>query len=83
MAGTSEGGRRAAATNKAKFGDDFYSRIGKIGGSVMGTGGGFAYGDNARVGGKRSRRGHKLLERHDTYGIYLNKKTNKKVKIAW
>lgn len=41
MAGTVEGGRKAAATNKAKFGADWYSRIGHIGGS-NGTTGGFA-----------------------------------------
>lgn len=33
MAGTKEGGLKAAATNKAKYGDNFYSNIGKMGGS--------------------------------------------------
>lgn len=33
MAGTKEGGRKAAATNKTKHGDDFYRNIGRIGGS--------------------------------------------------
>lgn len=42
MSGTAAGGAKAAATNKAKYGKDFYKRIGRIGGSVCGTRGGFA-----------------------------------------
>ena len=34
MAGSKEGGEKAAATNKAKHGSDFYSRIGHKGGSA-------------------------------------------------
>lgn len=33
MAGTLEGGKKAAAKNKAKYGDDFYARIGHKGGA--------------------------------------------------
>lgn len=36
MAGTIEGGKLAAATNKAKYGKNFYSNIGRIGGSKEG-----------------------------------------------
>ncbi len=32
IGGTKEGGRKAAATNKQLFGDDWYSRIGAMGG---------------------------------------------------
>lgn len=32
MAGTKEGGQKAAATNKKKYGEGFYARIGKRGG---------------------------------------------------
>lgn len=39
MAGTKEGGKRAAATNKDKYGDDFYARIGAKGGRNGHTGG--------------------------------------------
>lgn len=39
MAGTLDGGRRAAMTNKAKYGSDFYARIGAIGGKRGHTGG--------------------------------------------
>lgn len=39
MAGTKEGGQRAAATNKSKYGSDFYARIGAKGGKIGVTGG--------------------------------------------
>jgi general stress protein YciG len=39
MAGTIEGGRKAAITNRLKHGDDFYSRIGHKGGSKSNNGG--------------------------------------------
>lgn len=39
MPGTIEGGRKAAATNKAKYGDEFYSSIGRKGGKRSSTGG--------------------------------------------
>lgn len=41
MAGTKTGGAAAAKTNKAKYGSDFYARIGAMGGK-KGTTGGFA-----------------------------------------
>lgn len=41
MAGTKAGGRAAAATNKAKYGSDFYARIGAEGGKRGHTGGFF------------------------------------------
>lgn len=34
MVATVEGGRKAAATNKAKYGDNFYINIGRKGGSA-------------------------------------------------
>ena len=34
MSGTKTGGRKAAITNKEKHGEDFYSRLGRKGGSV-------------------------------------------------
>ena len=34
MSGTRSGGRAAAATNKAKFGEDWYCKLGRKGGSV-------------------------------------------------
>lgn len=64
MAGTKNGGQTAANTNKAKYGADFYVRIGAKGGK-RGHTGGFAAGDEGRararkygaLGGRLSRRG--------------------------
>lgn len=36
MAGTKEGGKAAADTNKEKYGSDFYKKIGSKGGKVKG-----------------------------------------------
>lgn len=41
MAGTKKGGQLAAATNKTRYGSDFYAKIGAKGG-VKGHTGGFA-----------------------------------------
>jgi general stress protein YciG len=39
VAGTKEGGKKAAATNKSKYGNKFYANIGRKGGSNGHTGG--------------------------------------------
>lgn len=39
MAGNAEGGKKAAETNKERNGEDFYRRIGKLGGQAGNTGG--------------------------------------------
>ena len=61
MAGTKAGGEAAAATNKAKYGADFYARIGAKGGKRGRTGGFFANRELARIAGRKggmiSRRG--------------------------
>jgi len=60
MAGTKEGGRAAAATNKSKYGADFYAKIGSMGGKKGRTGGFYADRELARIagamGGRISRR---------------------------
>ncbi len=43
MAGTKAGGKRAAQTNKTKYGRDFYAAIGAKGGSRKSQSKGFAY----------------------------------------
>lgn len=60
MAGTRQGGQKAAATNKQRYGNDFYMSIGRAGGKKS-TGGGFAKNPElarqaGRKGGLRSRR---------------------------
>ncbi len=61
MAGTKLGGKKAALTNKAKYGDKFYANIGRIGGRNGHTGGFAANPELARragaKGGKISKRG--------------------------
>jgi general stress protein YciG len=41
MAGTKAGGIKASKTNKARYGEDFHSKIGEKGGKIS-RGGGFA-----------------------------------------
>lgn len=61
MSGTKKGGRKAAETNKAKYGSDFYAEIGRKGGSNGHTGGFYANPELARIagaiGGRKSKRG--------------------------
>lgn len=61
MAGNASGGRKAAKTNMALHGKDFYKMIGSIGGKHGHTGGFAAHPELAkiwgRIGGTKSRRG--------------------------
>lgn len=61
MAGTKEGGKRAALTNYKLHGRDFYTRIGRIGGKNGNTGGFAANPELAKIagakGGRKSKRG--------------------------
>jgi len=75
MAGTREGGLKAAQTNKERHGADFYAKAGAIGGKA-GTTGGFHYAklnldptdprhpaNAGRKGGYISRKGSHAVER--------------------
>lgn len=53
MAGTIAGGKKAAATNKAKYGTDFYAKIGAQGGKLGRTGGFYANRELARLAGRK------------------------------
>lgn len=61
MAGTVEGGRKAAATNRKKYGKEFYANIGRKGGRNGHTGGFAANPELAKIagaiGGRKSKRG--------------------------
>lgn len=78
------GGLKAAATNKARNGEDFFKRIGKIGGRNSHTGGFYSNPELAREMGKTagriSKRGFKYLGIEGGYRKYLDKKTGKVVK---
>ena len=55
--GTKEGARKASITNRLKYGEDFYKKIGQKGGQ-NGTSGGFAClekGDDGLTGPERAR----------------------------
>ena len=56
MAGTKEGGKKAAATNKARHGKDFYATIGAKGGKLGRTGGFAANRELARIAGAKGGR---------------------------
>ena len=56
MAGTKKGGKAAAATNKKKYGADFYARIGAKGGKAGRTGGFYKRRELARVAGAKGGR---------------------------
>lgn len=77
MSGTKVGGKRAARTNKLKYGSEFYEVIGRMGGKI-GTTGGFHKsvcsceykpGEHKKaecagaLGGKISKRGKATYER--------------------
>ncbi len=65
MAGTKAGGMKAAQTNKARHGSDFYAKIGAKGGTMGHTGGFAANRELARLagakGGRISRRGKSTM----------------------
>ena len=56
MAGTRKGGAKAAATNRTKYGADFYARIGAMGGKLGHTGGFYANRELARIAGAKGGR---------------------------
>jgi len=56
MAGTKTGGKAAAATNKTKYGSDFYAKIGAKGGKRGRTGGFYANRELARLAGAKGGR---------------------------
>lgn len=56
MSGTKKGAARAALTNKKRYGNDFYARIGTIGGQNGHTGGFAANRELARIAGAKGGR---------------------------
>lgn len=53
MAGTKEGGKKCAATNKERYGDDWYAKIGQKGGRNGHTGGFAANPELAKIAGRK------------------------------
>lgn len=93
MVGTVAGGFKAAATNKLRYGEDFYAKLGSIGGQHS-TNGGFAsekVGKDGLTGrqrarivgakaGRISKRGFKFIREENGHRVYLAKGTGKLVK---
>lgn len=79
MAGTKNGGAKAALTNKKKHGADFYARIGAMGGKKGRTGGFAANPELARIagakGGRISRRGKKAATQTNVVAIPVTQDT--------
>lgn len=78
MPGTVTGGKKAGGTNKRKYGEDFYKRIGAKGGKKGTTGGFAANRDLARIagakGGRLSRRSRVKVEQNlDDYDFVEEK----------
>ena len=70
MSGTKEGAKKAAATNKAKHGEDFYKRIGSKGGKRTGLKGFALNPALARVAGaKGGRNGRRGVSKKNTVSI--------------
>jgi general stress protein YciG len=65
MAGTIKGGRAAAATNKARYGSNFYAKIGAKGGKKGHTGGFYANRELARQAGAKGGRISRRTKRSD------------------
>jgi general stress protein YciG len=70
MAGTKAGAKKAAATNKARHGANFYAEIGRKGGKNGHTGGFAANRELARIAGAKGGR------------VSRRRKTNKPLKAA-
>ncbi len=66
MAGTKEGGKKAALKNKQKHGADFYARIGAKGGRNGKTGGFAANPQLARIAGAKGGRISRRRKKADT-----------------
>lgn len=89
MPGTLKGGKKAAQTNKERYGQDFYHRLGARGGKATAEDGavkGFAANrekavEAGRKAGKISKRGHRYVGTKRGYHIYTRMDTNETVKF--
>lgn len=83
MSGSKIGGRKASRTNRERYGEDFYKKIGAIGGRNGHTGG-FSYNHALAIvagskGGSKSRRGLKFLGMKERKYMYEVKRTGETI----
>lgn len=71
MAGTKLGGQKAAETNIKKYGEDFYKKIGTIGGRNGNTGGFAANRELARLAGAKGGRISRRKPKTATYDTVI------------
>ena len=93
MVMTKKGGETLRQTMIEKHGSEeawkaVVRENGRKGGSVSTPTGGFGASKeraitSGSIGGRYSRRGHKIIERHDTYGLYTKTATGETVKIDY
>lgn len=87
MSGTVAGGKKCAKANKERHGEDYYKRIGKLGGKAKTTKPkGFAANPAlaklaGHMAGSVGKRGYKLIKVEGEYGYYVSKKTGETVKL--
>ena len=74
MAGTKAGGAKAAQTMKDKHGEDFYVRIGRLGGSVK-TPKGFAVSGLAVEAGRKGGKGKYWVDVDEDFAEGFNQET--------
>ena len=77
MAGTKAGAKKASNTMKKRYGDDYYHRIGKVGGQNGRTGGFYANREKARNAGAKggrisSRAGIKSKNKRPLWALLIN-----------
>lgn len=65
MSGTVEGGKKAAETNKERYGTEFYRTIGAKGGRNGTTGGFYANRELARIAGAKGGRMSKRKKKNE------------------
>lgn len=90
MSGNHAGGVKAAATNKKKYGKDFYKNMGRKGGSawtdkLKGFAANPALAKEAgKKGGSKTKRGFKWLgDADETHGRYKNRTTGEEVILKY
>ena len=77
MAGTKAGAKKASDAMKKRYGDDYYSRIGKVGGQNSRTGGFYANREKARSAGAKggrisNRSGVKNKNKRPLWALLIN-----------